>query len=402
MSTLSIGRIGLDLDLDPASIRITAAYDRTIVITGEIAPASAAEAITIRNELYRMTEIEGLILPVVFSSDPTLNGYYRLVSAMVDVIETSLSGWYPFSIALDRVGADSRIAIQARTVGGLRVNEHSITTGTYEPLSVAPPGFFTHDHAGLAWTSFTRTTDDGNVTCFQITDFDVDPIFSLPVANYYKGGAKAEIGTTLRVLAGLDCENLPKNWRIGNGLIRVTPNATNGRLEVSHYDGTSWETAKIYQFKIAGTEVGDWQSVSVMKNDPSIVVIRLQAGTTSRLTLDLTLKRGHRIVEGRVNRDVSSTFEVLRNTTEAATAITGGIRATSNDGDGNRYVIASNEVPGSKDTTNGGITSDSQTVWSFFIGSEIGGSGAAAPDDADSLVKQFHGYVAETMNLVIR
>lgn len=405
MSTLSIGRVGLDLSLDPSSMRVTGAGDRTVVIAGEIAPTSAAEATSLRNELYRMSEIEDMIVPVTFSPDPTINGYYRLVSVMVDIVETSLSGWYPFSVTLDRAGSDGRIGIQARTNGGLRSNEHGITTGTYEPLSCAPPGFFAHDHGGLVWGSFNRATPDGNVKCWYIGDFDIDPIYSLAASDYYNGAAQIEVGSTLRVLAGLDCENEPADWRLSNGLVRVSPNATlPERWDISIYPGygSVWDAAKTYKFLVNGTEVDAWDSVSVIKNGPEVVVIRLLNGISNRLTVDITLKRGHRNVEFRVNRDAGATFKIMRATNEAGTAFTGGVRATSNDADGNRYVIGTSETPNATDTTAGGLQSDSQQTWDFFISSELHGSGAAAPDDATSLVAQYHGYVSEVLSLVVR
>ncbi len=91
----------------------------------------------------------------------------------------------------------------------------------------------------------------------------------------------------------------------------------------------------------------------------------------------------------------------LTNVTEAGTALTGALRATVNDGDGNRYVIGSSAAM-TKDTTNGGIlNSSTATAFPFFIGSAIAGSGAVAGDAPADLVNQYHGYLTEVVQPVM-
>ena len=64
------------------------------------------------------------------------------------------------------------------------------------------------------------------------------------------------------------------------------------------------------------------------------------------------------------------------------------IRATSNDGDGNRYVIGSSKT-NTADTTNGGIDFASTSSFDFFISSEIDGSSAQTQDQAGNQCLQY-------------
>jgi hypothetical protein len=64
------------------------------------------------------------------------------------------------------------------------------------------------------------------------------------------------------------------------------------------------------------------------------------------------------------------------------------IRATSNDGDGNRFVLGSSKTT-TQDTTNGGLDFPSTTEFDFFISSEIDGSSAQTQDQAGNQCLQY-------------
>ena len=69
------------------------------------------------------------------------------------------------------------------------------------------------------------------------------------------------------------------------------------------------------------------------------------------------------------------------------------VRATTNDGDGNRYVVGCAKTFVS-DLATGGLSIASTTVLDFFIGSEIAGTAAVAGDTADDLVGQYLAVLA--------
>ncbi len=406
--TLQLARIGAVLELDPMGFQLRGQESgRTLQIVGEIAPADADEAKSIRNELWRMSENRDLVVPLAYTQDSSLDGLYRLLSADVSIEMVSLSGWYPFRASLKPYGAAGRAAVESRIIGGLRANDHSITAGTSEPYHAVPSTAIAYDPGATIPTRMTRTFDGVTMHVYRDVDNTVSPIWSIPPANFYDGAARAEVGTTLRVLSGLDSENLPTAWLMSNDGVRVklTTSIPTGMLSVEHYDGSQWETAKIWKVVAAGSTVNTWHALSILRNDAAAVSIRLTHNRASggAITLDLTLRRGSRFLEGRIsNPAASSSFEVSRgDTTEAATAITGGARATATDGDGNRYVVGSTKTVTLAAT--GGIhRGTSSTTWDFFIGSEIGATGAASGDAAADLINQYHGYITETLNPVRR
>lgn len=399
--SLQIGRVGIDLTLDPVTAGLFG--NGGVSFSGEVSLSDATQAKSMRDELYRMVDNDDLVLPVVWTADSSFDGYYKLVSASLNLGMAALSGYYPFNLNLERMGSDGHMAIESRLQVGLRANDHSITLGSSEPVHGVPDSHKAYNPGTATPTTMTRALADGTMRVFRDMPQDTDPVWGIDAADFYENACQIEVGATLRVLAGIDADNLPNNWRINNGAVRVSPNGTSGRLDVQHYDGTVWETAKVWQVRVGGSEVGQWDNISVLRNDAASVIIRLNRRDSeiTVVTLDLTLKRGSRFVEARITRNVAAAYKIVRNTTEAATTLTGAIRATVNDGDGNRYVLGSSKTV-TDDLTIGGITSASLTGWDFFIGSAIAGSGAVAGDAPADLVNQYHGYVTEVMNPVRR
>ena len=397
--TLQIGRVGIDATLDAVRMRI--GNDGVLRIIGEVS-ASEAEAKYLRDELWRMLDPGVLFVPISFTPDSSVNGYYELLSARVSMeAAASLGGWYPYDVAARKLGSDGRVLIESVMSGGVLANDNGISSPDY--IHGVPGASYGYDPGSTIPSLLTRTGADGAVKVWRGINVSVNPRWGVAAGSFYSGAARIEFGTTLRLAAGLYAENLPNNWRLSNSLVRVTPNGTNGRIDVQHHDGTQWETVKTYQVLDGGAEVGQWDAVSVLTNDPGACALRLQRDVSGGgvITLDIRLRRGSRFAEFFITKGTSATFKVQRSTAEAATSITGGISASSNDADGNQYVIGSSKTV-TKDTTQGGLEKANVTSWDFFIGSAIGGTGAVAGDAPSDLVNQYHGYVNEVMIPVLR
>jgi hypothetical protein len=85
-----------------------------------------------------------------------------------------------------------------------------------------------------------------------------------------------------------------------------------------------------------------------------------------------------------------------------ATAITAGIRATSNDASGNRFLLAI-PVGTTNDLVTGGVRLTTAATRALVgIGSEVGGSGASGSFTAQNQVYRFLGATFETVNVVGR
>lgn len=408
MSTLSIGRVGLDLSLDPVGFDLGSGQQGQIVgVSGEVV-GSQAEAIAVRNELHRMSELPDLIVPVAFSTDPTLDGLYKLDSVTLDISAVGLNGFYPFYARLMRTGAAGRIGVESRMFGGLRTNTNGITTGGYEPLWAVPDEAVAVQHSFASPTLLDRVGEDGTVRCYRDADYSGHPRFTVPADSYFNGAAKIELGSTLRVRSGLDAESTPTSWRLSNGLFRVSnnPNDTS-RLLIQIHEVGGWKdlvgsaaTSAMY-VTIGGVEISDWDTVSIIRNDAAAATLRFQQGEDELLTMDLTIRRGCFHVEGKLTRSTAAVMRVGRATADAGTNVTGGIRDSANDGNGNRWVLASPDYA-STDTTNGRIVSASVTEFAFMMGAELNGSGASSGNAAADLINQYHAYVVESLKAIIR
>lgn len=415
MSNLTIGRIGIDLDVNPTDMQLSGnKMERKLQVAGEVALADPDDAIALRNQLWEIEENADLILPITWVEDPTIDGYYFIDNARLDLTEASMSGYYPFKVSATRLGSSGKVAIESKLTVGLRANAHSITTAA-EPIFGLPQGAVSTDHYAdpMGWAvgaTVSRIGENGTVKVMRGVPLTQKSfIYGLPASAYYDGAAAIEFsnGTTWVTVPGLDCPNEPANLRLTNDLLRFTLNATNGRIEIAHYDGAAWDAERVYIFS-AGAIVSAWKFVSVIRNDPGAVTIRLvqQAtfGFTDPVYLDVTVRRGSRLVEfrGSVHSDGTAVAWKIRNVgTVASTSITGGVRDTSNDAAGNRSVLMSSTSV-TDDLVNGAITSASLTSWDFAIGWEIGGTGAQAGDTAADLVDQYHGYLTETIGPVMR
>lgn len=420
--SLKIGRVGLDVSLEnPKSWRFASGRDRSETIRGQLTSASLAETKALRSELLGQN---GQIVAVVFSDDSTIDGFYRQIDADIDAADYSLNdtGLYDFSATLVRIGGLSSVEFQSLLTIDEMVNSHGLLDTEVKP-SVAPPvGALAFDVGDTSPSAHTRVTEDGTIKVFIDLNEDIDPTWSATPASYYSGGVEITVGG--RVRTGLDYPgNLPDDWMISNGQIRFTPGVTalvnNGRVQMEVWDGAGWSTPKAFKliFEPTGTNttVPEWHFLTIVRNDPHVGIIRLvrdaetaPAGFHTH-TLDITLRRGMRHASFVYSwSGATTTWKVMRDTAEATTDITPtgaaavvGIRATANDAGGDRFILGSPATI-TRDNANGGIQFATTRVFSFCIGAEINGSGAAANDLAAELFLQYFGAVYETIRAVPR
>ena len=409
--SFQIGRIGLDITFDPTDVMVRGNNGQRIVtVTGELAADSADEAKSLRNELWRMTENEDLVVPVISSADSSLDGFYKVLDASIAIQSISLEGWYPFQCQLEAFGSEGRVAIESRIVGGLRTNDHGITLVEAAPFHALPDPYIGYQGYSIMPALMTRTGVDGSIRVWRDVVTSVSPVWSIPAADFYDDAAKVEVGSTLRVLAGLDAENLPGDWRISNGLVRVTPNATNGRLDIQIYDGSTWESLETFEV-IADSEVGAWSILSVLRNDAAAVIIRLfqrLANDGDWVSLDLTLRRGSMFVEGRITTHTDATIGVDHTSGTAAVSVQPSgassavaIERASNDGNGHRWALGSS-MSHAQDIANGTIHKATCCEFTFFLGFAKDGSSAVDGDRTRDLCLQYLGYLTEYLNPVLR
>jgi hypothetical protein len=403
MATLTIGRVGADVTLTgPAQWSEQSNGTRTLTLEGDLVGSTLADTRALRDELAASKTDR--TIPVTFDGDVSLDGFYRLIDVQVATMNVPGAGHVPFSVTLERVGTDADIVHRSILTTAVRANDHGIIAAESQPVH-APAGG--HDAYSAVVGGLNRTSSDGVVRVYQsITD--TRPTWTSEVANWYNGAATISTGGYVR--AGLSTPNDLTTWILSNGLVRVTPNATGGRIDVEHYDGTQWETAKTWRVTITGADVGAWEWLSILRNDPEETTIRLQNSVTGggHNTLDLTLTRGSRSVTGYVTIPTAASITIRLATGEAGATVTPtgattpvAVDAAANDADGNRYIVGA-AATHSSDTTLGGLSKSSVTELGFFVGSEIGGSSAVSGDTSADICLQYLGLTAETVRSLKR
>lgn len=404
----TIGRAGTDITLpDP----MTWSRGNTVRVTGYAQASTYADAVTLTEQLVGLAgNPDEPIVPCTWTLNAELDGYYRV--ANIDIgggPESVVTFGFPYAVELERIRDAHMPVIESQLVGALMSNGLGAASG--EAIWCYPEAAVDHYLAAFGTSTATRTSADGVIDfVYQstyATAFSSFGQFTVAPASYYVGAATIEAGSTLRRVTGRRLKNLPMNWRLSNGLVRVTP-ASGGKLDVSHYDGAAWDTAIRYRLRLAAADWANGSStqITVLRNSPEECVIRVATAPTGVTTnairsIDLSLKRGSRFVQVIMSNPTGREpgWGIKRDATEAATAITGGLRATANDASGNRYIIACNQSP-TTDLVNGGVDASSSPV--FMIGSEVGGSGAAARDAAAAVVNQFLFQISERQTVVAK
>lgn len=381
-----------------------------VTLAGFLHAPGVGDALALRQQILGYAEnTDEEVIPITWAADSTINGYYRVRKAAVAMKGPSLAhGLFEWEMQLERVAGYASPLFESILLGANVVNAHSASGQT--PWHAVPAAVTEYSKEGVT-ASYTRTGSDGAVQFSVLDDYDTGSLrFYLAPEDYYIGAATFELGSSnlFRSIVGLQAENLPTAWRLSNGLVRVTPSTTTGQLDISHYDGTSWDAAKTFQLLINGSHVVNaFTTVTVLRNSAEEVVIRLGCATAGGLavgpvTVDLVLRRGDRIVRGYIESEQPYAWRVQRASSEAATALTGGIRATSNDASSNRFVLFAAKAFTSVLGSGALYSSSAVTGFDFGIGSEVAGSGASAPNAAADLAHQYFAGQSEQMLVVAR
>lgn len=406
MGTLQIGRVGIDTTLsDPYQIdQRGAAGGPSLTIRGHIKDtATLEEANHLRTEMLAQIKsdtVSGLV-PVISTTDPEIDGFYILTAASVGVSHRMGSlvdkGFIPYTVSLQRVNTN---VFSAGLTGGVLPNDHSISSA--EPI-VAPPQGVTSFTPEL--TSVLRASAaGGSMRIFRNCDETQTPFFSLVPADYYGGAAKLSTGSPLRLRSGTVIPNDPADWRLDNDLARIT-SASVGRFTTEMHGGSTWESSKEWRIDDNGSAIFVWGEIICLRNDPEEVSIRLIQNRSTqpvgRRTLDISLRRGSRHASFLFTVSASVTIKIVRQTSDSGTNIsTWGVRDSTNDGDGNRWIVGSIHTV-TQDTSNGGIQRASSTSMDFFVGYEEDGSSALAGNVNTDIGDNYFHHIAERVSPVV-
>jgi hypothetical protein len=410
-ANLTIGRVGLETDLaHPTQINERSdGEDGTISIRGYIKEtASLEEAKHLRHQLrgqVASSRLNGLVA-VDCVVDPTINGFYVLESANVEISRQAASlvntGHFPYNISLRKINTS---AFSVSLTGGVLTNDHSTSSGS--PLVAAPQGAISYSPEATGTVS--RNGMDGVLEVFIGVDETDAPIYELDPTtplDFYEGGCRvrvAKVGSaTRRLISGFELGEMndATDWEIDNSLVKVEYSAAGFTVSMAP-DSGGWESGRAMKMIENVTDIVNWTGAPIIiRNDPEQATIRVtqkrSGNQIGRRSLDITIRRGMRFAHFFYHTTIATTLKVHGVANDAATAIsTWGVRKTANDGNGNRWVLGSKHA-NTQDTTNGGLDiTGSLTGIDFFFGFEVGGSGAQANDTAADLYLQYIHHLNE-------
>jgi len=352
---------------------------------------------------------KGVPIPVTFRDKNERDGYYTINRADSDLKnwqnEVATSDW---TLDLLRRGSHTECDIQSRLTGAVRQNDFSQTGERWHAPAIGHYSYQTGLTDVSSWVD--RTSADGTVRVYRGIPTGTHPKWGCTPTNYF--GGRVRVTDTLEVsteneLEGINRQMSASGWSMSNGLVNVTATASAGIIDVQSYD-PDVSAYRSTQWKIQrnGVNVQTWSSVTVVRNTFEHCIIRLTANIVSapgRVTVDLSLKRGSRFVEGYFQSSSSTTLKIVQNNTTASTTGTGYVIATSNDANGNKPIVGSARSF-TADTTNGGLSKASTTSLDFYIGAVIqpGGGAAASGDAAADLQNQYIGTLPESTYIVRR
>lgn len=389
---LTVGRLPLREDFV-----VTHNNDFSLALTGqESSPLKSLADITERRRVDIMA-LTNQFVPVTFEKKPEMNGYYWVTAASATIKKLDPFAILPWTMTLVPVGPDNAVDIESRLSGALtRQNSFSATGNRTQ----APPiGSYAYHTETTALTAMTRANQDGTpITVYRSIPVGVNPRFGCAVSNYGRGRVKF-FDSSGRERVGTEFMTSASSWEINNGTTRIKPDASAG-IEVSSWVGGVWVPKKwLLQSDI---NLHPFDQITVLRNTYECVTIRLlKSVVTGRRTVDITLRRGARVVELYLQRSDAGALAVKLLTAQAGTATSGYITATANDADGHRYIVGS-ATTFTGDAPNGGISVAAQVKMDAFVGLVVAGGAAVSGDAAADLYAQYLGMPAEFVQGVIR
>lgn len=383
------------------ALREDATFDMKVVGGGVEMSLSGQESFgrltmdQIKQRVDDLIALQGQVLPFTFTQKSELNGFYYVAEA-----EETYTRWepqgvavLPWSMRLQRLGYEATLDLEARLAGPItRANDHSATGERWHAPNVGHVGY----SVGATVPTVTdRVSTDGTVRVYR-TLTGVNPRWATSPANYLLGRVRF-VDNILRERVASQFPVTATGWEMHNGIVRIQVNAANGNIIISHWSGSAWQAKEFTVFHSTGPAVamGVPDYTTVLRNDLECCMVRLTKSLDpGRITVDLSLRRGSRLVELYVQHQFGTTLKLVRATAEATTASTGYLTATAADANGHKFVMGSTRTFVA-DNVNGGLSRAATPVLDAFVALERGSAGAG--DLAADLWKQYLGAASETV-----
>lgn len=334
----------------------------------------------------------GKMVPITFERKAEHNGYYWITAVdttkLYWVGEARAGGW---TLTAELIGPDNSVDIESRLATPIRANDFALGGSRWHAPPIGHYAYYTGTTTPAG--TVVRTGEFGAHTVYLGVPA-VNPRWGCAVANFGAGRVRLIAGSVERFGSNIAID--PTSWTLNNGLLRITPLTSGGQLLIESFDGTQWEGKQWHIAKGgATTSLGTFDMATVLRNDPEIIVLRLlRNASPGRTFVDLTLRRGSRLLEVYLQTSGSTTLGAYLNTNEAFTNGTGVNTATANDAAGNKATCGSARTYTAN--ANGGLSKAAVTAMDLWLGSVVGGTGAVAGDAANDLRDQYIGTPGES------
>ncbi len=412
---ISIGRVGMTTPTlnDPTSLNLDGDQ---IAMSGLMQSTSVAQAIVLRDQIRGLANnVDEPVVPILFPSGyETYEGLYRIDTASASVpAGDGARGIVRWQLTATRVGSYQAPFVESRVVVAVLSNAHGVTA-TNARGEVGAPGVNLTEYSPQSGSLGLSTTDiitgaDGAVF---VASYDPSAMtngtgvvrYTTTLPVWYYGGCR--ITAAGDIVVGRQCVDSPTSWSMTNGLVRISASSTVGYFDIEWYDGSQWDTVKTFVMTelVAAVDCSGFHHLTILRNGPEACTIRLGVnnGGGYTATADVTIRRGSRWVLVTITDVIQRKWGVKRGAVEAATALTGGIRATSNDAAGNRYLLAI-PVATTNDLVNGKVNPTNVAYRTLVgIGCEVAGSSASGNFTAQLQLYRFLGQAFEVARVVGR
>lgn len=341
---------------------------------------------TIADLEAKQEDIMGLIdrvFPVTFSRKAAYNGFYAVTDT-----NTEMEKWVEgpaqvrWSLSLTYLGPDNIVDMESRFANVVRANDFVLAGERWHAPAI---NHYSYQAGTAVPATVVRTGADGPITVYRSVPAATSARWGITPVNALLGRARILQGGIERVGVGITLT--PGGWEVNNGLVRIRPESggVQTTLRVAVWSGAAWTNDKLWDVRFGGAVVNAAQmrSAVVLRNDPEMCVVRVvcQAATSSaRRTIDISLRRGARFLEGYAQQPSASAIVVTPDVTEAFvdTSAQGYLTATADDGDGVKYVVGSSKTFATDSA--GGISKNAVTALDFFIGAVSGGTSLGVTD----------------------
>jgi hypothetical protein len=405
---------------------------RRLRIRGQESTPPSTELVVTRtaNALASLPRDE--LVPVTWSDSPGddndgfgQGGFYVVTGVDVDIRSHPDGPGAEDAVAVDyelelEEHGGLRATLESRLTGATRSNSHATTSAGGYPWHAPPPPadtYTTVTPAGYTveptWTRdrFTATSGERVRTYHDIPQQTTARYLITPDQL----AAEGNCALTCFGLAYPGTGRLPSgasilaSWTLDNGLVKFAQVPGTGFVfsgtGSTTTTGAGWESeVEVYPSFEGAIDTGGY--ITVLRNTPHLIAIRIHYTSTPLVTMDLILRRGAMHISFVLRTAEAGTLAINLEDSggHGITGDLGGYRTRdANDADGNRWVIGSalsaTTVADFGDQIQFRPTA-SVTSFAGFLGHELGGSSAVFLNDAGDILAQYIEDQAEAVRVV--